>query len=459
VADQERTAAEREAARLERERRRAGQAGPPEFEGEDVRASRNLPDFEEAEDPIEEAEDPIDEPDRYDDEVPLGTRRVSRGQRRASPTATAPRRTHRRGRAAAHPRQRRPGRLRAWSGRIVALVALVIAAGAIWFLIELYQPFGTSPHGEVTVTIPAHDGARKIGDLLAAKGVVSSGFFFNLRASLSGDRGKLLSGTYHLRLGMSYSAALKALTTAPPAAKVSELTLIEGLTRSKIDHLLRSQHIRGNYLASTRHSPLLDPRRYGAPARVPSLEGFLFPDTYQLRDPITVGALVADQLKTFKQEFARVNLHYSASRHLSAYDVLIIASLVQAEAQRPGDQPLVASVIYNRLRLRMLLQIDATTRYATGNYSRPLTVSQLHSPSPWNTRVHAGLPPTPIDNPGLAAIRAAANPAKTSYIYYVTKACGNGALAFASTGSQFNHLVAQYYAQRARLHGRSPTHC
>jgi uncharacterized YceG family protein len=349
--------------------------------------------------------------------------------------------------------------LRTWSGRLIALLALALAAGAIWFLVELYQPFGTSPHGQVTVTIPPHEGARRIGDLLAARGVVPSGFFFNLRAALSGDRGKLRSGTYHLQLDMSYSAALKALTTPPPAAKVSELTLIEGLTRHQINDLLRKQHIAGNYLASTRHSRVLDPRTYGAPRSTPSLEGFLFPDTYQLRDPITVRALVTEQLKTFQQQFARVNLRYAAAHHLTAYDVLIIASLVQAEAQRPGDQPLVASVIYNRLRVGMLLQIDATTRYATGNYSRPLTVSQLHSRSPWNTRVHAGLPPTPIDNPGLAAIRAAANPAHTSYLYYVTKACGNGALAFASTGAQFNNLVAKYYSERAKLHGRSPTHC
>jgi uncharacterized YceG family protein len=346
-------------------------------------------------------------------------------------------------------------------GRIIALLAVIIAAAVVWFVVQLFQPFGTSPHGQVTVVVPQHAGARQIGDLLAKDGVVPSGFFFNLRATLAGDRGKLYAGTYHLKLDMSYSQVLTILSTPPPTVnvKTSELTLIEGLTLRKIDKLLRSQHIHGNYLAATRRSRLLNPASYGAPRHTPSLEGFLFPDTYRLRDPITVNALVAYQLRTFKLEFAKVNLSYARAHHLTPYDVLIIASLVQGEAETAHDFPLVASVIYNRLRLGMLLGIDATTRYAVDNYTSPLTESQLHSPSPWNTRVHAGLPPTPIDNPGLAAIEAAAHPAQSHYLFYVTKVCGHGALSFASTGSQFDALVAAYNAKRAALHGRSPTNC
>src|SRR5436305_13418587 len=107
-------------------------------------------------------------------------------------------------------------------------------------------------------------------------------------------------------------------------------------------------------------------------------------------------------------------MSYARSKHLSPFDVLTIASMVQGEAQTLHDMPLIASVIYNRLHDGMLLGIDATTRYATGNFKTPLTQSQLRSKSPYNTRVHPGLPPGPIDNPGLAAIRAAAHPANTS---------------------------------------------
>jgi UPF0755 protein len=204
---------------------------------------------------------------------------------------------------------------------------------------------------------------------------------------------------------------------------------------------------------------LLNPRGYGAPASLPSLEGFLFPATYQLRDPIKVADLVADQLRTFKQRFATVNLRYARSKQLSPFDVLTIASMVQAEAQTLRDMPLISSVIYNRLHDHMLLGIDATTRYATGNYTQPLTLSQLGSTSPYNTRVHPGLPLGPIDSPGTAAIEAAAHPAPTNYLYFVAKPCGNGASLFTASYAQFQAFVAQYQTARAKRGGRSPTHC
>lgn len=441
---QERSADEREAARLERERRRLGEReeGPgPYYENE----------------PFAQAvEGPDDEIESHEDEVALGTRRVARSERvRRRQTAPEPSPARR-----VRPPGRSSGRSRhSLIGRLLALIALVIAAAAIWFLIQLFQPFQGSGQGNVTVTVPPHSSSKQVGDLLARDGVVSSGFFFDLRAMLSGDRGKLLAGTYHLQRGMSYAAALKVLTTPPPVAKTSNLTLIEGRTRRQIDSLLREQKIGTGYLAATRRSPLLNPARYGAARGTPSLEGFLFPDTYQLRDPVTISALVADQLKTFRREFAKVSTAYAQSRHFTPYDVLIVASMVQAEAQTARDRPLIASVIYNRLADHMPLQIDATTRYATGNYTRPLTVSELNSPSPYNTRIHPGLPPTPIDNPGLAAIQAAAHPANTNYLYFVVKPCGNGESAFAHSYSTFLNDVQQYYAARSRHGGRSPVHC
>jgi UPF0755 protein len=348
--------------------------------------------------------------------------------------------------------------MRTWLGRLGAAVAILLALGVLWFLNELFQPFHGAGHGRVTVIVPPHSSASDVGDLLVSKGVVSSSFFFELRATLAGERSDLRAGTYQLQEDMSYGDALKILTTPPPAAKVSELTISEGRTRREVDRLLRAQGVSGSYLLDTRHSPLLNPRQYGAPAATPSLEGFLFPSTYQVRDPIRIGDLVADQLKTFRRRFATVNLGYARSHHMTAYDVLIIASMVEAESQTAHDRPLIASVIYNRLRDGMPLQIDATTRYATGNYTQPLTVAQLNSPSAYNTRVHKGLPPTPIGNPGMASIEAAAHPAQTNYLYFVVKPCGNGEQVFTGSYQQFLKFANQYQAARARS-GRSPAHC
>ena len=467
---------EREAARVERERRRAQRSGgtaasapaptpePPQA-SEPGRPSEPTAAFEPAgaPDPAAAPEaEPIREPPDHlvaleghggelDDEPPAGTRRVSgvsrsRFVRQRSARPAAPRRDRFR---ANHSR----------AGRILSVVAIVLAAALIWFLVELFQPFHGSGHGSVKVTIPAHSSSSQIGDLLERDGVISSSFFFELRATLAGERSDLRPGTYHLQLAMSYGDVLGILTTVPAPAKVTNLTITEGRTRRQIDGLLRSQGVRGSYLAATRHSRVLNPSRYGATRGTPSLEGFLFPSTYQLREPIAVSALVTGQLRTFRQRFAGVGLGYARSKHLSAYDVLTVASMVEAEAQTERDRPLIASVIYNRLRDGMPLQIDATTRYATGNYTSPLTVSELSSPSPYNTRIHKGLPPTPIDNPGIASIQAAAHPANTNYLYFVVKPCGNGEQVFASTYAQFLAYAQQYQAARAQRGGRSPSHC
>ena len=356
-------------------------------------------------------------------------------------------------------RRSRPSRLRKIGGRFLAVLALALAVGAIWFLFQLYQPFHGSPHGSVTVTIPPHSTSREVGDELARAGVISSGFFFDLRATLAGERGDLRAGTYNLQRDMTYSKVLKVLTTIPVGPPTTNITIIEGRTRAQINALLKAQGVAGSYFVATRHSPLINFAAYGAPRHTPDLEGFLFPDTYQLVEPISIPALVTDQLKTFRQQWSQVNLGYARSRHLTPYDVLIIASMVQAEAATARDRPLIASVIYNRLRLGMPLQIDATTRYATGNYSQPLTAAQLNSSSPYNTRIHKGLTPTPINNPGLASMQAAAHPARTNYLYFVVKPCGNGEQVFTSNYKQFLADAQKYQQARTAHGGKSPERC
>jgi UPF0755 protein len=153
-----------------------------------------------------------------------------------------------------------------------------------------------------------------------------------------------------------------------------------------------------------------------------ALEGFLFPDTYDFDRTSTSAQLVKAQLQEFTSKWSTVDLAYARSKNLTPYDVLTIASMVEGEAQVPSERPLVAAVIYNRLHAHMSLGIDATLRY--GLHIPPtqsLTDSELHSDNPYNTRNRPGLPPTPINNPGLAALEAAAHPAKVDYLYFVRK--------------------------------------
>jgi UPF0755 protein len=152
------------------------------------------------------------------------------------------------------------------------------------------------------------------------------------------------------------------------------------------------------------------------------LEGFLFPSTYNFTAQTTSKQLAAKQLAEFQSLWSQVDLRYARSKNLTPYDVLVIASMVEQETLAPDERPKVAAVIYNRLKLGMTLGIDATLRYGLNiPPTQSIRKSQLESSNPYNTRNHRGLPPTPIANPGLASIQAAAHPAKVDYLYFVRK--------------------------------------
>jgi UPF0755 protein len=218
---------------------------------------------------------------------------------------------------------------------------------------------------------------------------------------------------------------------APP--KPFRIVFPEGFTReqmaarvtavAQIAQRERGKHVRlkeKTYLAATTH-----PRRQpGFGPKAYPLEGFLFPATYDFTARETSPQLVAAQLKAFRSNWAKLNLAYARSKNLTAYDVLTIASLIEKETPAPEERQLVSAVIYNRLHARMNLGIDATTRY--GLHVPPtesLTQSELNSDNPYNTRNPniTGLTPTPIANPGLASLQAAAHPAKVNYLYFVAK--------------------------------------
>jgi UPF0755 protein len=339
---------------------------------------------------------------------------------------------------------------------IVAIAGGVVVLAVAWFLLSLFQPLKGDGSGEVLVTIPQGASTGEIGDILEQKGVIASAFFFRARATLDGSGSDFKAGDIPMREDMSYGAAIDALSD-PAKPDTVTITIPEGLSRPEIKRLV-GDSLRGDYMKASISSPRLRPPAYGG-KNAKDLEGFLFPATYELKPGQAVGALVDRQLDTFKRELAKVDLGYAKSKNLTAYDVLTIASMIDREAQLPKERAIVASVIYNRLSQGIPLGIDATIRFATGNWSEPLRQSELAIDSGYNTRTNQGLPPGPIGNPGLAAIEAAARPAKTDYIYYVVKPCGNGAHAFSSSDAEFQQDVERYNAERARQGGNSPTDC
>jgi uncharacterized YceG family protein len=357
------------------------------------------------------------------------------------------------------PAEADPGRpRRRWRIRPALVVMALAAIALLWFLNAFFQPFHGAGSGHVAVTIPKGAGVSEVGNILESKDVIPSSFLFEGRVTLAGKRSSLYPGRYTLAHDMSYGDAIDALST-PPVKRTTTATIPEGLSRAQVAPLVRSAGITGSYMAATSgvHKGF-DPARYGAPKGA-TLEGFLFPSTYELPKSPTVDDLVNRQLAAFKQRMGGVDMSYARSKNLTPFDVLTIASMIEREVQVPRERPLVAAVIYNRLRKGIPLGIDATTRYAVGNYTEPLTPEQLASGSPYNTRVVAGLPPGPIGNPGIASIEAAAHPAKSGYIYYVVKPGTCGEHSFSTTYAQFQRDVARYDAARAAAGGKSPDSC
>jgi UPF0755 protein len=221
-----------------------------------------------------------------------------------------------------------------------------------------------------------------------------------------------------------------ATTTAPRQLHQFRVIFPEGFTR--LDMATRVRVVAKIAFRERHVHPRISEKTYlaaTAPRRIPGfgakklpLEGFLFPSTYFFDRKSTSRELVREQLNEFEANFGNVDLAYARSRNLTAYDVLKIASMIEKEAVVPSERKLIAAVIYNRLHAHMPLGIDATIRYGLHvPGTRPLLQSELDSNSPYNTRKVLGLPPTPIANPGLASIEAAAHPAHVDYLYFVRK--------------------------------------
>jgi UPF0755 protein len=196
----------------------------------------------------------------------------------------------------------------------------------------------------------------------------------------------------------------------------ARVTAVAGIARRERGKRVRIKA--GTYLAATARLR----REAGFGNRALPLEGFLFPATYDFTVRMTSAQLVAAQLQAFRRNWTKVDLGYASSKNLTPYDVLIIASMVEKETLSPDERQLVAAVIYNRLHAKMALGIDATLRYGLDiPPTESIRESQLANPTPYNTRLHPGLPPTPIASPGLASLQAAAHPAKVDYLYFVRK--------------------------------------
>jgi UPF0755 protein len=334
-----------------------------------------------------------------------------------------------------------------WGKRIAGLLSVGLAIAMIVVSIVLLRGPGDSTDyagggsGEVTVVVARGDTLSEIGAHLEQAGVVLSSDSF-VNAAAVDDRSRTIGpGRYTLRKQMSSIAALE-LMLDPASRADSRLVLPEGL---RLEQTVNVAAKATDLPKSDFQKVLQSPEQLGLPAWAKDRpEGFMFPASYDLTGEETARSVLRELVKRFDQASSDVGLEARAADvGLSPYEVLIVASLLQAEVT-PQDFSKVARVIYNRLDAGMPLQLDSTVSYALGVTDIQLDADQLKTASPYNTYVVKGLPPRPINSPGEAAIEAALTPAKGKWLYFVAVDPRTDETKFARTYDRFLALKAEF---------------
>ena len=348
-------------------------------------------------------------------------------------------------RAAPPPTRRGPGR---WLVALAILVVIgLVALAAAWSWVKgRIDPSGP-PGDEVAITVPEGASTADIAELLAAEGIVSDARVFRYYVRFGGGA-SFQAGDYTLRRNSAMGEVVATLDDGPVIA-FDQLTVPEGLTLDEVAE-------RVGQVERLSADRFLDLAESGAtrsrfqPTDVDSLEGLLFPETYRIDETEDEAALLSRMVELFDQVATEVGLaDDDLPGGLSAYETVVVASLIESEAKVPEDRRKISRVIHNRLESGMRLQIDATVIYARGGKPRAggrVLFSDLEVDSPYNTYRNDGLPPTPIAVPGRASLQAAVDPEPGEWLYYV-KYEENGAHAFSVTGAEHNRRIAEAKAK------------
>lgn len=308
------------------------------------------------------------------------------------------------------------------------------------------QATSTTISPVVSITVRQGMGAIQVGALLEKAGLIKSASEFVNLVKARGSTNSLKPGTYRFDRGTTLTAVVEALESGRGATNL-KITIPEGMAVGQVAALLDKG---GNVDGASYKDLAAQPSRFTLPkvgGVVPSvgtLEGLLFPSTYFLVEGDTAADLIKAQLEAFQTKTSALPWANAQKLGMSPYEIVIIASMIEKEAVIADERPKVAAVIYNRLRNNMTLGIDATVRYALNKWTGPLTDQDLKVDSAYNTRVNKGLPPAPISNPGIAALKAALEPTKADYLYYVL------------SDTQGHHFFTASYQEFLKAKERAP---
>lgn len=323
------------------------------------------------------------------------------------------------------------------------LVLLAVAAGAAYLWLALDKPYGIIPPQGIFVEIPHGSSQRAAANLLENKGVIRSAMAFELYARRHPKR-SLQAGEYFFDHPLSGKDVYWRIANGDIFQQL--FTVKEGDTTFDIaQNLQAAKYINAeDFLAAAKDASQIQDMAPGAK----TLEGFLFPATYNIPRRASATDLTTMMVHKFREALRQIAPDRAdpLTSGTPLISIVTLASIVESETPKPEERPLVAGVYTNRLYKSMLLQCDPTVIYAlrqANRYSPPLTLKDLHYDSPYNTYIHTGLPPGPINNPGESAIRAALAPAPTDYLYFVANT--QGGHFFASTLAEHDQNVAKYH--------------
>ncbi|HUI90868.1 MAG TPA: endolytic transglycosylase MltG [Chitinivibrionales bacterium] len=311
---------------------------------------------------------------------------------------------------------------------LLLLVFTLVAAAAAGYVFGPLHARGKQVEFTIEKGAPLHD----IAAALKRERVIPSSKALIVWMKLAGTEKKIQAGRASFFEGEGVAAAASQLLHAEPIELV--LTVPEGLTlRQTAEIVARTLKVdSAAFVKACEDSAVA--RACGI--NEPTLEGYLFPDTYRLPPAITAEDIVKRMTEHFNEKYAAIAQPPDAGAALTRHEAVILASIIEKEAAVAAERPLISGVFHNRLKKGIPLGADPTTRYILGKFSGPLHVSELAVQSPYNTRLHAGLPPGPICSPGLASLTAALNPEQTKMLYFVAKWDGSGSHDFSMTNAE-----------------------
>ena len=338
-----------------------------------------------------------------------------------------------------------------WSFFIALGLVLFSAAGALYYVWNGLRP-PASGEAPVRVTVEKGMRAQQVAELLEQHGLIRDAWLFAAWLKWTGEGSRFQAGIYEFVPGTSREEIVRKLNAGETGAPATfRFTIPEGLTvRQMADRLEKAGAVSGEeFLRAARDLSRF--AEFGWVRAIPKdagiiepLEGYLFPDTYEMRTGSTAEDIIRRMLAELERKLGSLPedwMETMETRGLTLHELLTIASLIEREVAVDEERALVSSVIANRLEKGMPLQIDATIQYVLDEPKERLLEQDLKVESPYNTYQNKGLPPGPIAAPGLKAIEAALYPAETDYLYYVTKKDGSGEHLFASTLSQHNRNI------------------